>query len=155
MANVFDFKKMNKTIRIYGVVQLALVALLVFMAVNFQGKLQMEHRGFRFMHGVIASFVVQLLLLYPIYRFAEKEVERDLTLTGALSNDEMNALAKKKRIADILKISTLGFFVIFVMAAPGDTFILSVIYYSFILTILTYLQCYNFAARKLIAEKKG
>jgi hypothetical protein len=153
MTSAIDFRKINKTIRIFGVVQLGLVALLVYMAINFQTKLRLEHRDFRFMHGVLASFVIQLLLLYPIYKFSEKEVERDVAMMGNLSKEEMNALVKKKRFSDIIKIAGLGFFVVFVMAAPNDTFILSIIYYSFVLTILTYLQCYNFIARKLTHQK--
>jgi hypothetical protein len=154
MTSALDFRKINKTIKIFGVVQLGLVALLVYMAVNFQAKLRLEHRDFRFMHGVIASVFVQLLLLYPIYKFSEKEVARDLAMTGAnLSKAEMTELVKKKRFSDIIKIAGLGFFVVFVMAAPNDTFILSVIYYSFVLTIITYLQCYNFIAKKLTHQK--
>jgi len=146
-----DFSKLSKTIRIFGVVQLGLIALLVYMAVNFQEKLRMLGRENRFMHGVIAAFIVELLVLYPIYTFAGKEVERDLAISsGNLSKEEMDALAKKKRFSDIIKISAMGFFIIFIMAAPADPFILSIIYYSFVLTILCYLQCYNFAARKLM-----
>jgi hypothetical protein len=150
MSTTLDFGKINKTIRIFGVVQLGLIALLVYMAVNFQQKLRMDGREFRFMHGVLFSFAVQMLLLYPIYKFARKEAGRDLSLTGNHSKEEMKILAKQKRTGDIMKISGLGFFVIFIMAAPAEPFILSIIYYSFVLTILTYLQCYNFAARKLI-----
>ena len=154
MSSALDFSKLKKNIRIFGVVQLALVALLVFMAVNFQGKLRMQGREFRFMHGVLASFVVELLLLYPIYKFATREVERDLAATGkTLTKEEITSFTKKKRFSDIIKISVFGFFVIFMMAAPADTFILSIIYYSFVLTILTYLQCYNFAARKLLRDE--
>ena len=152
MSTTMDYGKVNKTIRIFGVVQLGLVALLVYMAVNFQEKLRMVGREYRFMHGVLASFVVQLLILYPVFKFAEKEARRDLTLSRNPSKEDLKVLAKQKRTADILKISGFGFFVVFIMAAPGDPFVLSVIYYSFILTILTYLQCYNFAARKLVHE---
>lgn len=156
MTNALDFRKMNKTIKIFGVVQFGLVALLVYMAVNFQEKLRMAGREFRFMHGVLAAFAFQLMLFYPIYKFAGKEAERDLTLTAPkLSKPEMDSLAKQKKWSDIIKIATLGFFVVFVMAAPSDPFILSIIYYSFILTILTYLQCYNFAARKLRDRANG
>lgn len=154
MTDTLDFRKFNKTIRIFGVVQLGLIALLVFMAVNFQGKLRMQDREYRFMHGVIAAFVVEILLFYPVYKFAEKEAGRDLAFTSrSLSKDEITALGKKKRFSDVIKISTFGFFVIFIVAAPADTFILSIIYYSFVLTILCYLQCYNFVARKLMKEQ--
>jgi hypothetical protein len=155
MSTTMEYGKMNKVIRIFGVVQLGLVALLVYMAVNFQEKLRMVGREYRFMHGVVASFVVQLIILYPMFKFAEKEAQRDLALTRNPTRDQAKVLAKQKRMADILKISGLGFFVIFIMAAPGDPFILSVIYYSFILTILTYLQCYNFAARKLVHDDQA
>ncbi|HJV36815.1 hypothetical protein [Geomonas sp.] len=150
MTNALDFRKLNKTIKIFGVVQFGLVALLVYMAVNFQAKLRAINLEYRFMHGVLAAVAFQALMFYPIYKFAGKEAERDLALTAPkLSKAETDALAKQKKWSDIIKIATLGFFVVFVMAAPSAPFILSIIYYSFILTILTYLQCYNFAARKL------
>ncbi|GFO53436.1 hypothetical protein GMSM_04430 [Geomonas sp. Red276] len=155
MANIVDFKKMDKTIRIFGVVQIALVGLLVFMAVEFQQKLRLLGREFRFMHGVLAAFAFQMLLFFPIFKLAGKDADRDLTVMGGtLTNEEMNAMAKKKRFSDIIKIAFLGFFVVFATAAPPDPFILSVIYYSFILTILTYLQSYNFHARKLKEQVK-
>lgn len=150
MTGTPDYKKMSKTMKIYGVVQVGLLALLVYMAVNFQQKLRAVGRDFRFMHGVLSALAIQLLLFYPIYRFAGKEAARDLSLTvSGLTKDEMNALIKQKKLSDVVKIAVLGFFVVFVTTAPSEPFILSVIYYSFILTILTYLQCYNFAARKL------
>lgn len=150
MTSTLDFKKMNRTIKVFGAVQMALVGLLVYMAVNFQHLLRIQGREFRFTHGVLASFVIQLLMFYPISRFAAKEADRDLAVTASnITNEQMNAFAKKKRWSDVIKIGGLAFFVMFVMAAPKDTFVLSIIYYTFILTILTYLQCYNFAARKL------
>lgn len=162
MTSALDFRKINKTIKIFGVVQLGLVALLVYMAVNFQDKLRMLGHEYRFMHGVIASFVIQLLILYPIYRFSEKEVARDIAFTGGnISKAEMAQLSKKKRWSDLAKIAVLGFFVVFTTAFPsrpndpGTTFILSIIYYSFVLTILTYLQCYNFIARKMRGQENA
>lgn len=153
MPGTARFKKIKKTMGIFAVVQFLLIALLVYMAVNFQAKLRLLHREHNFMQGVIATFIIQLAFFYPIYRFAAKEADRDLSLTGnSLSKEEIKAVGKKKRFADIIKIATFGFFVIFIMAAPADPLILSVLYYSFILTILTYLQCYNFAAKKLMKE---
>lgn len=155
MTSAVDFKKINKTIKIFAIVQFGMVALLVFMAVNFQAKLRILGRERNFMQGVIATFIIQLAVFYPIYKFAAKEADRDLTMTGNLSKEETKAIGKKKRFADIIKISTFGFFVIFIMAAPADPLVLSVLYYSFILTILTYLQCYNFAAKKLMKEREA
>lgn len=154
MPSTFDFKKIRKTMRIFAVVQFGLVALLIYMAVNFQEKLRSIGRPQNFMHGVIGAFIVQLALFYPIYKLAAKDADRDLMVTaGNLSKEESKAVSKKKRYSDIIKMSTFGFFLVFIMAAPADPLVLSVIFYSFILTILTYLQCYNFAAKKLMRDK--
>lgn len=154
MTIPLHFKRISKTIKIFAAVQFVLVAMLVYMAVNFQAKLRMLHREQNFMQGVIATLIIQLALFYPIYKFAAKEADRDLALNGTgLSKEEIKAVGKKKRYADILKMSTIGFFVIFIVAAPADPLVLSVLFYSFILTILTYLQCYNFAAKKLMKEQ--
>jgi len=150
MAATLDNKKLNKTLKIFAVAQAGLLALLVFMAVNFQGKLQLLGRSPQFMSGVIAASVIQLLLFYPIYKFAAKEVARDLALFGSTPTpEESKAYNKKKRWSDVIKMAVFGFFSIFLLAAPSDPLVLSVIYYSFILTILTYLQSYNFAAKRL------
>ena len=147
-----DFGKLKKTMKIFAVVQAALIALLIFMAVNFQTKLRLLHREHNFMQGVIFSFIVQLVLFYPIYRFARKEAERDLTLSGSPSTAEVNAIFKKKRFADVLKVCVFLFFLVFLIASPSDPQALSIIYYSFVLTILTYLQCYNFSVKKLMQK---
>ncbi|TGU74717.1 hypothetical protein E4633_04440 [Geomonas terrae] len=150
MPAILDQKKINKTVKIFTVAQFGLIALLVYTAVKFQHHLLALNRGYRFMNGVVAAFVIQLLLFYPIYRFAAKEAERDFSLIDReLSERESKEFSKKKRWADITKISTLGFYFIFSLAAPADPFILSIIIYSFLLTILTYLQCYSFAVKKL------
>jgi len=155
MAVSLDLKKINKTIRIFAVAQLGLMALLVYTAVNFQHKLQMIGRGQQFMGTVIAACVIQLVLFYPIFKFAGKEADRDFSLVGrTLDKEEGKAFTKKKRWADVIKMSVFGFYFIF-MAAPSDPVVLSVIYYSFVLTILTYLQSYNFNAKRLAKEAPG
>ncbi|GFO62313.1 hypothetical protein M1B72_22030 [Geomonas paludis] len=150
MAATLDLKKINKTIKIFAVAQFGLIAILIYTAINFQQRLQAVGRGHRFMNGVIYAFVIQLLFFYPIFRFASKEAERDLSLAGKVpTQEETKEFAKKKRWADVTKIAVMGFYFIFALAAPADPFILSVIIYSFLLTILTYLQCYSFAVRKI------
>lgn len=154
MASTSGFDKLRKTMKIFAVVQLGLVALLAYMAVNFQGQLRLMGRANNFMFGVIAASLIQLVLFFPIKMFAAKEADRDLYLAGTtLNKDEIKLYSKKKRFSDIVKMSTFGFFVIFIIAAPSDPLVLSVIFYSFVLTILSYLQCYNFAAKKLIREQ--
>jgi len=156
MADTPDLKKINKTIKIFAVAQFGLIAILIYTAINFQQQLQAVGRGYRFMNGVIYAFVIQLLLFYPIFRFASKEADRDFSIVGkTLSQEETKEFAKKKRWGDVTKMSVMGFYVIFSLASPADPFILSVIMYSFLLTILSYLQCYSFAIKKLTKGAKA
>ena len=154
MSSMLQVKRVSKTIKIFAVVQFALVAMLVYMAVLFQEKLRSLGRANNFMHGVVAASIIQLLLLYPIKKLAAKDAERDLRLTtDNPTKEELKAISKNKRFSDVIKMSTFGFFAIFILAAPGDPLVMSVIYYSFVLTILSYLQCYNFAAKRQIKEQ--
>ena len=154
MAKVFDFKKMRRVIMIYGVVQLFLVGLLIYMAVHFQAGLQAEGRPQRFLHSVVATLVIQLALFYPINRFAAKEAEREIEASSVgLGIEELKAIRSKRMVGDVIKAAIFLFFVTFIYKAPKDLFILSVIFFSFILTFLSYFQCYNFSAKRLMKEK--
>lgn len=156
MADTLDLKKLNKTIKIFAVAQFGLIAILIYTAVNFQQRLQAIGRGYRFMNGVIYAFVIQMIVFYPIFRFASKEAERDFSLVcGTLNQEQTKEAAKKKRWADVVKIAAMGFYFIFALAAPPEPFLLSIIMYSFLLTILTYLQCYSFAMKKLTKGAKA
>lgn len=153
MADTAKFKKIARTIKIFAVAQVVLVAMLIYMAILFQQKMQMAGMPQRFMHAVIATIVIQLLLFYPISKFSGNEVVRDLALTsGSLSDQELKALLKKKRMSDIIKGAVFCFFAMFILQAPNTPIVLSVLYFSFILTILSYLQCYNFAAKRLMKQ---
>jgi len=153
MPGTTNFKKVARTIKIFAVAQVGLVAMLVYMAILFQEKFRTTGRGSGFTYAVVASFVIQMLFFYPINKFSGKEAERDLTLTSTnLGKDEIKALSKKKRYSDIIKFSVFCFFTMFILQAPSVPLVLSVLYFTFILTILTYLQCYNFAAKKLMKQ---
>jgi len=149
MPDTTKYQKIGKTIKIFAVAQFALVLMLAYMAVQFQASFQAQGIPGRFMNGVVASFVIQMLLFYPIYRFSANEVARDLALTaGDLTAVQLKELGKKKRYSDIAKASVFFFFGMFILQAPKALIVLSVLYFSFILTVLSYLQCYNFAAKK-------
>lgn len=154
MAKAFDFKKLRRVIMIYGVVQLFLIGLLVYMAIHFQGGLQAEGRPQRFLHGVVATLVIQLALFYPINRFAAREAEREIEACAVgLGVEELKALRSKRMVGDVVKSGIFLFFITFIYKAPKDLFILSVIFFTFILTFLTYFQCYNFSAKRLMKDK--
>lgn len=150
MAKSYDFKKQRIFIKIFGVAQVFLIGLLAYMAVLFQSALQQQ-----FIKSVVASLVIQLALFYPVYRFATREATREVDACNTgLTGDELKSFRTKRMISDTCKWAYFIFFVAFVYKIkPEFKFILSVIIFTFILTTLTYLQCYNFVAKRLMKEK--
>jgi len=68
-----DFKQLNRTITIYRVVQGLLLCLLIYVAYIFQSSFTQLGKPDKFISSIIAAIVVQLLLLYPIYRLAWRD----------------------------------------------------------------------------------
>lgn len=154
MTKSFEFKRLRKLIMIYGVVQLFLLAILIYMAINFQAGLQAEGRPQRFLHSVVATLVIQLALFYPIRRLAAREADREIQACAVgLSAEELKALRSKRMLGDVIKTAVIIFFITFILRAPQDRFFLSILFFSFILTCLSYFQCYNFAAKQGMREK--
>ena len=154
MAKHYDFKKLSTFIKIYGIAQVFLIGLLVYMAIYFQAGLQAEGMPQRFFKCIIASFLIQLALFYPINRFAASEAEREIdsSLVG-LSAEELKAFRNKRMLGDTIKWAVFIFYIIFFYKAPQNKTILCVTFFSFILTVLTYLQCFNFSAKRRMKEK--
>lgn len=154
MAKSFDFKRLRRLTTIYLVVQVFLVILLVYMAMNFQTGLQGEGRPQRFLHSVVVTLIIQLALFYPLNKLAARDAEREVDSCAiGLSVEELKGLRTKRIIGESIKTAIFIFFITFILKAPQDRFILSVIFFSFILTILSYYQCYNYAAKRLMREK--
>jgi hypothetical protein len=161
MAKSFDFKKLRRLVVVQGVVQFFLLALLLFMAVKFQGALQAAGRPQGFLHSVITTLVIQLALFYPLNRFATRDAEREVASAASdLTTEEMNGLRQKRLFSEYLKAAIFIFYATFAFLVPQKfttvqkLSVLSVIMISFILTFLTYFQCFNFAARRLMKEKQ-
>lgn len=150
MAKKFDFKKQRIFIKIFGVAQVFLIGLLGYIAILFQAALQQ-----RFIQSVVATLVIQLALFYPAYRFAAREATREIEACAVgLTDDELKSFRKKRMISDTCKWAYFIFFAAFVYKIkPEFKLILSVVIFTFILTTLTYLQCYNFVAKRLMKEK--
>ena len=149
MASVFDFKKLRRFIKIYAAVQVFLIALLMYMAILFQ-----EDLGDRFLHSVIATIVIQLILFYPINRFAVREARREVDAceTG-LSFEALKKLRTGRTVGEGIKIGVFLFFFTFIFKMPANKFMLSTTFLTFILTFLCYFQCFNFAVKRLMAGK--
>lgn len=158
MSN-FDFKRLKRTMTIYRVVQGLLVALLIFMAFNFQQLFSMRGKPEQFVSGIIAALLIQLIFLYPVYRLARRDsgVEFDSAATE-LTPEDLKALRKKRLLGDLWKVAGIAFFFIFILMipdakkAPGASIVLAITIFSFILTCLSYFQCFNYSAKKRLKE---
>jgi hypothetical protein len=155
MTAAFDFTRLRRTITIYVVVQAVLILILIYMALNFQTGLRLEGHPQRFLHSIVVTFILQLILFYPINKFADRQAKRDVeSCATGLKPEEMKALRGKRMVGDIIKIGIIIFYVTFVLKMPPNKFFLSIAYFSFILTPLTYFQCFNFSARRHMRAKE-
>jgi hypothetical protein len=156
----FDFKKLQRTMTIYRVVQGLLLCLLVFVVYHFQVSFTAIGTPEKFFKSILFTILVQLLTVYPIYRLACRDVnvEVDGCAVG-LSAEALAALRKKRMMNDLWKFSAVGFFLAFVSMVPdarkasGSTQVLAIILFSFLLMCLTYYQCFNFSAKKRIKQE--
>lgn len=154
MSTRFDFKKLRRFTMIYAVVQVVLVLLLIYMAMNFQTGLQIEGRPQRFFHSIVASLIIQMALFYPIWKFAGSEAAREVNACEiGLDAEKLKSMRTRRTVGDVVKCGAFVFFITFIYKAPQDRFILSVIFFTFILTFLSYFQCFNFAAKREMKQK--
>jgi hypothetical protein len=155
----YDFKKLNRTMTIYRVVQGLLICLLIYVAYIFQTRFAMIGMPGKFMSSIFATIVIQGVLFYPIYRLAGRDVNVEIEgSTIGLTKEALSALRKKRMLGDLWKFSAVGFFLAFVSLVPdakkaaGAPIILAIIIFSFLLMCLTYFQCFNFSARKRMKQ---
>jgi hypothetical protein len=151
----YDFTGLKRLITIYFVVQFFLLALLAYVGIGFQVKMQTMGTPGSFTRSALAALAIQLVLFYGINRFAQSEAAREVesSATG-LKPDDLARLRKKRLIGDSVKAGAFIFFVIFILKAPDLPQVQCTIFFTFILTFLTYFQCYNFAAKRLMKEKR-
>lgn len=152
-----DFKKLNRQMMIYRIVQTILTGLLLVLAVLFQGQFAALNRPNQFLGSIATAIIVQLLLIWPVYKLAWRDAGVEIEGTAPnLSAAQLTALRKKRLIGDLWKFCGVAFFVVFVSLAPdanksvGAISVLASIIFSFLLTCLMYFQCFNFSAKKQI-----
>ena len=151
MASAYDFTKLRRLLNIQLVIQIVLVALLVWASWMFQQKL-----ADRFLNCVIFSLVIQLGLFFPLRSLTAKEVDREIASSAlGLTPADLQALRRKRVTADVIKSSVFLFFFIFILRLPEKPVILAIAYFTFILTCLSYFQCFNFAARREMRARAG
>ena len=150
-----DFTKLNRQMRIYRIVQTILTGLLIVLAITFQGRFVALQKPGQFISCIVASIVVQLLLIWPVYKLAWRDAGVEIEGSQPnLSNEQLGALRKKRLIGDLWKFCGVAFFITFVALVPdakkaaGATPVLATTIFSFLLTCLMYFQCFNFSAKK-------
>lgn len=156
----FEFKRLNRTIIIYRVVQTLLLILLAYSAYLFQVSFAMQGAPEKFFGSVKLTVLIQLLMTYPIYRLAVRDagVEIEGSAVG-LSAEALTSLRKKRLLGDLWKFCAVGFFLVFVVLSPGvekasgaSQSVLASTLFSFLLMCLTYFQCFNFSVKRLMKQ---
>lgn len=154
MASI-DFKKLNRQMMLYRIVQTVLLGLLIVLAIVFQGQFVALHRSGQFVGSIVTAIIVQLLLIWPVYKLAWRDAGVEIEgSTPDLSPEQLGVLRKKRLVGDLWKFCGVAFFVVFVALVPdvkksvGAVPVLASTIFSFLLTCLMYFQCFNFSARK-------
>lgn len=158
----YNLIKLKRLTIIYRMIQVALLGLFMFMAFNFMqlfGKLGTPDYFFK---ALMISLVIQLILLYPAWQLAGRDLEVEIeTGRSDITPEQLVTLRRKRLLGDLWKISGLGFFIMFIIIAPdankgrGASLFLAAAYFSFLLTTLTYLQCFNLRAARRRKELSG
>ncbi|MBI1921131.1 MAG: hypothetical protein HYS23_08635 [Geobacter sp.] len=154
MGNSPDFQKLRKHMTIFRVAQVFLFVILIFMAVNFQAQFVNSGKSPQFLKSVIAALIIQLILFYPINKFAAGDAEREMAATNpAATQEELSKLRSKRIVSDFTKAAVFIFFITFISTAPAILVINCTVFFVFILSVLTYFQCYNFVIRRAIKNR--
>ncbi len=152
-----DFKKLNRQMMIYRIVQTILTGLLIVLAILFQGQFAALQKPGQFVGSVVAAIGVQLLLIYPVYRLAWRDAGVEIDgVAPNLTSEQQSALRKKRLLGDLWKFCGIIFFLVFAWRVPdaktavGAIPVLASTIFSFLLTCLMYFQCFNYSAKKRI-----
>jgi hypothetical protein len=148
--------RLRRTLLIHRVVQVILCALLVYMALHFQQLFQGKGIPQVFRNSLLATLLLQLALFFPLRRFANNEAQRELAAAETGTDAEQHKQLRQRRlIGDTLKGAVFLGFASFIMIAPPATFVLSTAFFCFIVTVVTYLQCFNFSVRRGLAGRSA
>ncbi len=153
MNETVAIRRLRHTLLIHRIVQVVLCALLIYMALHFQQIFQANAAPHIFRNSLIATLLLQLALFFPLRHFAGNEARRELAAASAQTSvEQQKALRQQRLLSDIIKGAVFLGFATFIMMAPPATFVLSTAFFCFIVTVITYLQCFNFALRRGFAE---
>lgn len=141
-------QRLKRSILIHRTVQVLLCILLVYMALHFQQLFTTKGTPHIFRNSLLATLLIQLALFLPLRRFARNEASREVAAESAHADaTQLKQLRQQRLISDTIKGAVFLGFAAFILLAPPATFVLSTAFFSFIVTVITYLQCCNFAVR--------
>jgi hypothetical protein len=146
-------RRIRNTLIIHRIVVIVLIALLLYMTLYFQHTFQAKNGNLRpFYNSLIATLLIQVALFFPIRKFADQQANRELgaATKGTLTIDEQKQLHTQRLFSDFIKASVFIFFAVFIIIAPPAGFVLSTTFFCCIGTVVSYLQNFNFAVRRLI-----
>lgn len=143
--------RIKRQIVIHNVVQVFLIGLLFFVAWKFQQVYAEKMALNLFFNSIFITLGLQLLLFYPIYRFAGNDARGEIAAQRATKPEVMKALRQKRIFSDFIKAAIFIFYATFIVLSPEVILVISTTFFSFIATTLTYLQCFNFIAKKSIS----
>jgi hypothetical protein len=150
-------RRLRRTVLIHRVVQVLLLALLLYMALLFQQKFQEKYASLNpFYTSLILTLLIQAVIFFPIRKFAESDAKRELkaAATDALGMEELKQLRSQRLLSDFLKASVFIFFVAFILLLKEQaTVFQSTAFFCCIGTVLSYLQNFNHAVRRNLGEQ--
>lgn len=149
MYEATALRRLRRTLLIHRIVQILLCVLLIYMALHFQQLFAAKGMPHVFRNSLLATLLLQFILFFPLRSFADKEARRELAAAAMQATVEQQKQLRQQRLfGDILKGAVFLGFSVFILIAPPVTFVLSTAFFCFIVTVVTYLQCFNFIVRR-------
>ena len=149
MDETIAIRRLHRSLLIHRIVQGLLCVLLVYMALHFQQLFAAKGTPHIFRNSLLATLLLQFALFFPIRRYAGNEARRELAAAATqVTSDQQKQLRQQRLIGDTLKGAVFLGFTAFILMAPPATFVLSTAFFCFIVTVITYLQCFSFTIKR-------
>lgn len=144
--------RLRRTLWIHRLLQVFLVGLMLITALHFQQLLVSQGRSQAFLQSILVTLLIQAALFVPIRRFALAEAGRErVSSSGPLTAEMQASLHRQRLFSDLIKAALFLFFLVFVVLAPAATTLLCTVFFCFVLSLLTFLQCYGYVMRQWVS----
>lgn len=154
MYDTVAIRRLRRTLLIQRGLQILLCVLLIYMALHFQRLFAAKGMPHVFRNSLLATLLLQFGLFFPLRSFADKEARRELAAAARqITAEQQKQLRQQRLFGDILKGAVFLGFSAFILIAPPVTFVLGTALFCFIVTVITYLQCFNFVVRRELGNQ--